>query len=44
MDRGNGADNRWLYLQVRDEEVQREVKEDRWMDWSSRISVDNGQT
>lgn len=30
------------YLEVRDVEVEREVKEDRWMNWSSRTSVDNG--
>lgn len=30
------------YLEVRDVEVEREVKEDRWMDWSSGMSVDNG--
>lgn len=30
------------YLEVRDIEVEREVKEDRWMDWSSGMSVDNG--
>lgn len=39
---GSGADNKQLYLEVRDVEVQREVKEDRWMDWSYRMSVDNG--
>lgn len=39
---GSGADNKQLYLEVRDVEVQREVKEDRWMDWSCRMSVDNG--
>lgn len=44
MDGRNGADNRWLYPEVRDKEVQREVKEDRWMVWSSSMSVDNGYT
>lgn len=44
MDGGSGADNRRLYLEVRDVELQRDVKEDRWMDRSSRMSVDNGQT
>lgn len=39
---GSGADNKQLYLEVRDVEVQREVKEDRWMDWSYRMSVYNG--
>lgn len=42
MDGGSGADNGRLYLEVRDVEVEREVKEDRWMDWSSGMSVDNG--
>lgn len=41
MDGQNGADNRRLYQEVRDAEMGSETG---WMDWSSRMSVDNGQT
>lgn len=40
----NGADNRRLYREVRDVEVEAAAKEDRWTAGASRKSGDNGLT